>query len=67
MKETETHSGAHGGAEKISQEYLGELDDGATLADMEDCCRFAGGDFALELRGEKLHLFRVLVREGSQA
>jgi len=63
MNERESDSGAHGGAESIRQEYLGELDENATLADLEDCCGFAGGDFALELKGEKLHLFRVLVRE----
>ncbi len=48
---------------RIQKQYLGELTDGLTLSELENMARFAGGDFALELKGERLHMFRVLVRE----
>jgi len=56
-----TMQGAHGGAELIEIRYLGEIVEIMTIDDVESCCAFAGGDFALELRGAKLHIFRILV------
>ncbi len=63
MKESETNSGAAAIPYRIDKQYLGECTDDLTLTELTDMAKFAGGDFALELMGEKLHLFRLLVRE----
>lgn len=57
----ETNSGAHGGAVRIKKQYLGTIGENETIDDVEGACYFAGGDFALELRGDRLHLFRVMI------
>lgn len=56
----ETNSVAHGGAVRIEKRYLGTIGEKETIDDVEGACAFAGGDFALELRGKKLHIFRIM-------
>jgi hypothetical protein len=55
-----TMQGAHGGAELIKKRYLGEIEENKTIDEIESCCDFVGGDFAFELRGAKLHIFRII-------
>lgn len=63
MKERESNSGAAAIPYRIVKHYLGKIEDTITQDDLEAVTKFAGGDFALELKGEKLHLFRVVTRE----
>lgn len=65
MNNNGNHSGAAAIPYRIEKKYLGEVEDELSISEMEDAARFAGGDFALELKGERLHLFRVIVRDVS--
>ncbi len=49
----------------ITQTHLGRIGDDETIEEVEELCKFAGGDYAIELRGKTLHMFRVQVREVS--
>ncbi len=60
MEQPETNSGAHGGAERIEKIHLGRIGEKETIDDVEGCCAFAGGDFALEYTGRNLHIFRII-------
>jgi hypothetical protein len=46
--------------EQIQQTYIGDIGEKETIDEVEGACAFAGGDFALELRGDSLHIFRIM-------
>lgn len=53
------------GTERIQQVHISKIPDNQTLLEVENYARFRGGDYAIELRGEALHIFRVHVQEKS--
>jgi len=50
-----------GGAVKILQKCIGDVNDDAKEIDLEVFCRWTHCDFALELKGKKLWLWSVKV------
>ncbi len=48
---------------EIQQTHLGVVGSDATIDDVELIAEDFGGDYAIELRGQTLHIFRVRVRE----
>lgn len=62
MNETETNSGGAAIPYSIKKQYLGEIGDKETIDEVEGACHFSGGDFALELLGGKLYIFRITTR-----
>jgi hypothetical protein len=59
----ETNSGDSAKKYRITQHYLGEVGGSVSQEELDNAVRFAGGDFALELKGNALNLFRVIVQE----
>lgn len=51
------------GTEEIRQVHIDKVPDDQTLLEVENYAQLKGGDYALELKGGALHLFRVRVQK----
>ncbi len=55
------------GTEEITQQYLCRVPDYKKIDNVETDVRHMDGDWAIELRGESVHLIRIFVKEAVRA